>query len=742
MQENPLSSKKKVFFSIFLVLIPIFFLLIFESSLRLIHSGSDLSLFTKSKTYTGYYEVNRMVGKRFFTKLPATSSINDLFLIDKPDSCYRIFILGGSTAQGFPYQSGISFGRILNYRLQDAFPHRLIEVVNLAMVATNSYTQADFIDEVLAQQPDAILIYSGHNEYYGALGVGSVENGGNVRWLKRLNLKLVHLRTYQLLQQIIAKTFKTFSGDLTNKPTATLMEHIAKDKAIEFGSTMFNDGVKQFKDNMEEIFQKANQQHVPILIGELVSNVRDIKPFKSISSAQNPRAETIYSNAQHFDSLGDYETARTLYYQAKDLDAIRFRAPEALNEVIHSLGKKYNVPIVPIKSIFEQHSTDGIIGNQLMLEHLHPNVDGYFLLADAFFIGMKNNNFISDEWNQVTQVSSDYYRKHWGFTALDSLVADLLIKKLMSGWPFQPDSVVNQFRFTYQPVSYEDSMAFMCIKYNNITVYSQHLEVAKHFASLGQYHKAFEEYYALIKSEPHKSSLYYEAADFLIKANEPFEAASLLKTIPNISKDCKGLLKLGQCYQLGHNLPLAVSSFESAVAVSQPMDDRETALLLLYNACKEDSQLEKSKNVLDKLAKIDRKYLQLASEQNAKVILADQDVKPLLDSALVYARSGNLKEANALLQRSLKIQETEFAYSMLGSIFFKKDNVKALVYFNKAYQMNPQDANVLNNLCVLSIMKKDFALASKYLDELSKVSGNADQIKGLTNQLNKSKTAN
>jgi len=138
MQEKSISTKKKALFSLILFLLPILFFIIFETSLWLIHYGNDLSLFLKSKTYNGYYEANRMVGKRFFSKLPATSSINDLFLIDKPDSCYRIFILGSSTAQGFPYQSGVSFGRILNYRLQDAFPNKLIEVVNLAMVATNS----------------------------------------------------------------------------------------------------------------------------------------------------------------------------------------------------------------------------------------------------------------------------------------------------------------------------------------------------------------------------------------------------------------------------------------------------------------------------------------------------------------------------------------------------------------------------------------------------------------------------
>ena len=33
------------------------------------------------------------------------------------------------------------------------------------------------------KKPDLIIIYAGHNEYYGALGVGSVETLGDTRFL-------------------------------------------------------------------------------------------------------------------------------------------------------------------------------------------------------------------------------------------------------------------------------------------------------------------------------------------------------------------------------------------------------------------------------------------------------------------------------------------------------------------------------------------------------------------------------
>ena len=41
------------------------------------------------------------------------------------------------------------------------------------MAAVTSYVLLDFADEIIAQQPDAVVIYTGHNEYLGIGGVGS-----------------------------------------------------------------------------------------------------------------------------------------------------------------------------------------------------------------------------------------------------------------------------------------------------------------------------------------------------------------------------------------------------------------------------------------------------------------------------------------------------------------------------------------------------------------------------------------
>ena len=62
---------------------------------------------------------------------------------------------------------------MLGDRLETVFPGREVEVITTAMAAVNSYTLVDLADEIIEIRPDAVLIYAGHNEYLGILGVGS-----------------------------------------------------------------------------------------------------------------------------------------------------------------------------------------------------------------------------------------------------------------------------------------------------------------------------------------------------------------------------------------------------------------------------------------------------------------------------------------------------------------------------------------------------------------------------------------
>ncbi len=525
-----IDPQRKRVFSLIAALIPVVVLVLLEVALRAGQYGGNLDLFiTAPDEYSHYYMCNPFVGRRYFfmqSSLPTPP--NDIFLKEKPANGYRIFVLGGSTTAGYPYESNLMFSRILHKRLADAFPERLIEVVNVATAAINTYSVLDFTDEVLAHQPDALLIYAGHNEFYGALGVASAENLGRQRWFIKLYLQLKGYKTFLLMRDAVAWMRKKLAALLqrgsVHDPTATLMERLVAEQQIPLDSELYHAGLRQFEANLSEILQKAQRAGVQVLLSELVSNVRDQHPFVSVKTDRYPEAETVWQEARRLEQLADFEAAREKYNFAKDLDALRFRAAEEFNEVIHRVAQSFQVPVVPMKRYFEAASPHGLIGENLMLEHLHPNIRGYFLMADAFFETMKNQGFIAPQWPAHHLKPAAYYRKIWGHTELDSLYGDLRVRILKGGWPFQPKATPNRALLDYRPTTMAESLAVKVWQDDHFNLERAHVALADYYEKRGDYLAAYREFNALICLTPYNSSPYLRAADVLIKAKQ-FDAA-------------------------------------------------------------------------------------------------------------------------------------------------------------------------------------------------------------------------
>ena len=129
------------------------------------------------------------------------------------------------------------------------------------------------------------------------------------------------------------------------------------------------------------MFQGAK---IPVILGTLTCNLRDQKPFISVKGDSLPPADNEYTEAQQKLKEGKIEEARTLFLKAKELDALRFRAPQEINNIILRLAHQFNLPLIDIDSVFKAASPDGIVGNNLTVDHLHPNIAGYRIIGKSF----------------------------------------------------------------------------------------------------------------------------------------------------------------------------------------------------------------------------------------------------------------------------------------------------------------------------------------------------------------------
>ncbi len=290
------------------------------------------------------------------------------------------------------------------------------------------------------------------------------------------------------------------------------------------------------------------------MLSGLVSNIRDQDPFISIKDKEGNSADKEYKIARRLEAEGEIDKARKYYIEAKDLDALRFRAPEEFNIILRGLAKKYNFPIVPAIEYFEKESVNGIIGKELILEHLHPNKEGYFLLTKAFYETMKNNQMIDKTW------SCDCIRqeKNRGVTELDSVYAALSVEQLKGGWPFQSKSLPNRFVQNYKPANQIEDIAFQVIK-EKISLETGHMELGEFYENKGNLDKAFSEYNALVISIPTEIDFYDKAALVLLKNKEYQKASDLLLSSLNYRENDFAYKWIGQIALMDSNYTKAIS---------------------------------------------------------------------------------------------------------------------------------------------------------------------------------------
>ena len=426
----PLTARKRRAFVAVVVLLPWLGLLLLEVGLRFGGYGGSLPLFVTHAAQPGYLVMNDEVARRWFadgTFLPTPET--DFFRARKAPRTFRIFFQGESSAQGFPYGHGGAPSRMLEQRLQATFPDREIEVVNTALTAVNSWTLLDQASEIIEQHPDAVLIYTGHNEYYGALGVSSARTIGRSRTLVKAYLLHRHVRTAQLLAAGVRRAGRALRRQRDTAAPRTVMQLMAGGQLIPYDSPRYREGIDQLRANLGELLARYHARGIPVFIGTVASNARDQPPFIGSEAANR------YARARAAEARGDTTGAREGYRWAKDLDELRFRAPEEVNIAIREQAARHGAIVVGTEHALQRASPGGVVGHSLMLEHVHPNLDGYFLIADAFYDALRARRMIGD-W--AASVPAANARRAVAVTPIDSLVGAYRTDRLVSGWPFRP----------------------------------------------------------------------------------------------------------------------------------------------------------------------------------------------------------------------------------------------------------------------------------------------------------------
>ncbi len=406
-----------------LVAAPVLLLAIVETALRVFGYGYPADLFLETERGDAYV-TNEKFGWRFFprslTRGPPLSS----FSARKPDGAYRIFVFGGSAAQGVP-NPAYGFSRILGVMLRERYPGARFEVVNTAMTAINSHVVLPVARECAGYEPDLFIVYMGNNEVTGPYGAGTVFAG------YRSNRTLIRAGVWTKgtrLGQLLGDAARSLGDDQQGAAQWRGMEMFLANR-VAADDPRLQKVYAHLRANLSDTCRAATRAGAKAIVSTVVTNLKDCAPFASLhrpglSDGERARWQRLYEAAAADENAGAYPQAidgyrkaatiddayADLHYRlgrccaaterfaqagrhfarARDLDALRFRADSRINAIIREIAagrQAQGVYLVDAVDVFEKHARTphGIVGDEWLYEHVHLNFDGNYLLARAIF---------------------------------------------------------------------------------------------------------------------------------------------------------------------------------------------------------------------------------------------------------------------------------------------------------------------------------------------------------------------
>lgn len=458
---------KQIIFWVIASLIPFLCIAAVEISLRISgYEKEKQSLFVEAPNSPDYLLANAKFIERYFPSFVPEIAPN-AFLKEKKPNTFRVFVFGGSSAEGFPYNFYNSFSDQLEQQLLLNTQGLDIEIINLGMTAVNSFVIRDLSPRILAYEPDAVIIYAGHNEYYGSFGAATTQFGftDSIR-LKHTILWLKNLRVYQVLEQLLS--WESETNGMTGVPNQdhgigeqrTMMAKVIQDSNIPLGGDVYNLGIRQFEVNINDALTTFKKQEIPIYLGTIASNLKDQKPLTDDSLAMS-----VFEEAQMFYKSGDFTRAFQEFERAKELDGIRFRAPSKINELLRTFSESEGIELVETQEVLRQASNSGLEDSTLFIDHLHPNDRGHKLMAALFFDALRTHPTIE------RALQPNPIQPPQSISTFEKAYAEVSIGRLLVGYPFQKgislEEELDAFEHIYQSYlqkSYIDSIAAVASK--------------------------------------------------------------------------------------------------------------------------------------------------------------------------------------------------------------------------------------------------------------------------------------
>ncbi|MCX5795582.1 MAG: hypothetical protein NTY77_08830 [Elusimicrobia bacterium] len=287
----------------------------------------------------------------------------------------RIFIIGSSTAQGFPEGA-------LTRKLGQVLPGLRFEVINCGMVGFDAYRTLLVGQEILRYGPDLVVVIVGNSEFFGLRRLSRWSNSGWISWSR-------------LLEAL---------GDRWDPPVMVRGQAEAD---------------RYYAQALSKLIALAEERRVPLLLCTIPVNYRDnhfagpddpvteydmlwdrayIRLLDALRRGEGRGAQAYlealagrypanalweYCAAAVAELRAQYGAARRHYERALAIDPHPVSCTAERNELIRALAAAHGLPLADVAGRFQALAPHGIAGFEVFKDNCHPQPAAYGIYADA-----------------------------------------------------------------------------------------------------------------------------------------------------------------------------------------------------------------------------------------------------------------------------------------------------------------------------------------------------------------------
>jgi lysophospholipase L1-like esterase len=325
-----------------------------------------------------------------------------------------LVIVGESSAAGVPYESWLSVGRIVAWKLGEAIPQRRFQALVLAKPSDTLELQYRKLAG-LRHRPGAVIVYCGHNEF-----------SSRIPWSRRAH-------HYRDERPSLVERLDELAGRAS--PVCGLIQGAADKFRIElvpsssvnpplvdapaFTPAEFDAGLADFRRRLEAITAYSERVGaLPILVVP-PSNDAGFEPLRSILPPETPRvereafarafravrrleaadpvhaidqyrallarqpgfAESHYRLARLLEDTRAWDEAYQHYIAARDLDGMPMRCVTAFQQTYHDVAASHDCALVDGQALFHAIGPHGLLDDSLFNDIMHPSLRGHIALA-------------------------------------------------------------------------------------------------------------------------------------------------------------------------------------------------------------------------------------------------------------------------------------------------------------------------------------------------------------------------